>query len=214
MSRIALVIILFSIFSTKTFAKPSPELEASIKQIQAQIAILKYQTTSQDEQIAGYTKCQTEVTELTQKFQNDAELLIIQGNCLASEVKARKSADLGSIKQAKALFEKAISINDKALNGAGYTSLGVLYGRVPGWPVSFGDKKKAKKNFQKALSISSNDIDTNFLYGEFLINQKEYTQALKYLNIAKSSPARNRPIADAGRLKEIDKAIVQATNKL
>jgi len=40
------------------------------------------------------------------------------------------------------------------LNGSVYNSLGSLYAKVPGWPLGFGDKKKAQAYFEKALAIN------------------------------------------------------------
>ena len=42
---------------------------------------------------------------------------------------------LGLAKQARADFEQAIKLDPTALDGSAYTSLGVLYYSVPGWPV-------------------------------------------------------------------------------
>ena len=52
---------------------------------------------------------------------------------------------LDQVKQAKKLFEQSIALQPDALNGAAYTSLGSLYYQVPGWPVGFGDDKKANE---------------------------------------------------------------------
>ena len=34
------------------------------------------------------------------------------------------------------------------------SSLGVLYYKVPGWPIGFGDKDKARDLLQKALAVN------------------------------------------------------------
>ena len=47
------------------------------------------------------------------------------------------------------------------LDGSAYNSLGVLYYKVPGWPVGFGDKAKARELLQKALAINPKGIDAN-----------------------------------------------------
>ena len=43
------------------------------------------------------------------------------------------------------LYEEAIRIDGNALDGSAFNSLGVLYYKVPGWPIGFGDKAKAKE---------------------------------------------------------------------
>ena len=44
----------------------------------------------------------------------------------------------------------ALAIDPKALAGSAYTSLGSLYYQVPGWPIGFGDDKKAREMLEAA----------------------------------------------------------------
>lgn len=57
---------------------------------------------------------------------------------------------LSHVKSAKKSLEQAIAINPDALSGSAYTSLGSLYYQVPGWPIGFGDDKKALELLKKA----------------------------------------------------------------
>jgi len=118
---------------------------------------------------------------------------------------------LGLVKQAKALYEQAIQIDGNALDGSAYNSLGVLYYKVPGWPVGFGDKAKARELLAKALTINPKGIDANYFYGEYLLETKQADEAMAYLERALQAPARpGRQLADAGRRDEakalLDKA--------
>jgi tetratricopeptide (TPR) repeat protein len=118
---------------------------------------------------------------------------------------------LGLVKQAKALYEQAIQIDGNALDGSAYNSLGVLYYKVPGWPVGFGDKTKARELLAKALTINPKGIDANYFYGEYLLETKQPDEAMAYLERALQAPARpGRTLADAGRRDEakalLDKA--------
>ena len=76
-----------------------------------------------------------------------------------------------------------------ALDGSAYNSLGVLYYKVPGWPIGFGDKNKARELLQKALSINPRGIDPNFFYGEYLVETKRPEEAVPYLERALQAPA-------------------------
>ena len=98
----------------------------------------------------------------------------------------------------------AEKIDPKTLDGSIYTSFGSLYFKVPGWPISFGDKKKARKMLIKATTMNPTGIDPNYFYAEFLYEEDEYQLAKKYIEIAAKAPSRkSRPIADAGRRAEI-----------
>ena len=110
---------------------------------------------------------------------------------------------LGLVKQAKALYERAIEIDGQVLDGSAYNSLGVLYYKVPGWPVGFGDKAKARELLGKALAINPSGIDPNFFFAEFLVETRRAGEAVPYLERALQAPPRpGRAVADAGRREE------------
>jgi len=91
----------------------------------------------------------------------------------------------------------------------------VLYYKVPGWPIGFGDRKRADELLQSALKLNPKGIDPNFFYGEFLLEQKRPADALVYLDRALQAPARpGRQIADAGRREEARALIEKAREKL
>ncbi len=111
---------------------------------------------------------------------------------------------LSQAKQAKKILEQVIEKAPETLNGSAYTSLGSLYYKVPGWPIGFGDDAKAEKLLKKALEINPNGIDSNYFYGDFLVEQGKKKEAIKYLTRAQNAaPRPERPVADAGRQQEI-----------
>lgn len=138
-------------------------------------------------------------------FPGRAEPLIWEGIVVSSW--AGEKGGLGAlslVKQAKAIYEQAIQIDGKALDGSAYNSLGVLYYKVPGWPIGFGDKAKAKDLLQRALAVNPQGIDPNFFYAEYLVETKQSEQALAYLEKALQAPPRpGRQIADTGRREEV-----------
>ncbi|MCK9247307.1 MAG: tetratricopeptide repeat protein, partial [Anaerolineaceae bacterium] len=103
----------------------------------------------------------------------------------------------------------------KALQGSAYTSLGTLYANVPGWPVGFGDSEKAEELLKQAIAINPDGIDSNYFYGKFLLTEKRYPEAREYLTKAQNAAPRvDRPLADAGRQKEIAAALANVNKKL
>jgi Tfp pilus assembly protein PilF len=86
---------------------------------------------------------------------------------------------------------------------------------VPGWPIGFGDNDKAEKNLKQALSLNPNGIDSNFFYGDFLLQNGRYDEAKAYLERALQAPARpGRELADAGRRQEIKAVLAQVQEKM
>jgi tetratricopeptide (TPR) repeat protein len=200
------------IFNAPAFSKTVEEMNLGIKKIQDDWADAKYVAKTKDEKIAGLEKCAAAGAELSAAFPDRAEPIIWNGICLASQGELLKMSALPKVKAAKALFEKAAKINDKALDGSAYTNLAVLYQRVPGWPIGFGDDKLAEEKFQKDLAIAPKNIDANYFYALFLMEQKKFDEAQNHLDLALVAPSRNRPLADSKRKEEIEAAIIKLKN--
>ncbi|WP_234264135.1 tetratricopeptide repeat protein [Hydrogenophaga sp. NFH-34] len=149
---------------------------------------------------------------LSQEHAGRAEPLVWEGIILSSL--AGEKGGLGAlplVKQAKTLYEQAIQIDPKTLDGSAYNSLGVLYYKVPGWPIGFGDKDKARDLLQKALAVNPQGIDANYFYGEFLVETGKSADAVPYLEKALQAPDRpGRPLADKGRRDEARQLLQKA----
>lgn len=187
-------------------------LDADVSQLQQEWAHIKYQVSGKDAQLNAIHELEKTAESVVAANPNRAEPLIWQGIILATDAGIVKGISaLGTVKQAKALFEKSLQLDPTALQGSAQTSLGSLYYQVPGWPVAFGDNEEAEKHLQAALKINPTGIDPNFFYGDFLLKAKRYDEAVKYLNIALQAPDRpNRQVADEGRRQEIKQALATA----
>ncbi|MDO8861603.1 hypothetical protein Q6D67_07805 [Haliea sp. E1-2-M8] len=121
---------------------------------------------------------------------------------------AGAAGGLGALKHAKAArkhFERAIGIDPVAVNGAALTSLGTLYARVPGWPVGFGNDKKARQYLEDGLKANPDGMDSNFFMAEFLAHRGHDEEAKRYLQQALKAPPRpGRAISDTARREEVE----------
>lgn len=195
-------------FCTHAGAEP---VDDGVAQLQREWEIVKYKTpTTQQER--QYEVLAEKAEKLVAAHPGRAEPLIWQGIVVSSLAGARGGLGaLGLAKQAKSQYEEALKIAPNALDGSAYNSLGVLYYKVPGWPVGFGDKAKAKELLQKALAINPGGIDPNYFYGEYLIETGRPAEAVPYLERALAAPARpGREVADSGRREEARSLLVKA----
>lgn len=192
-------------FSTPAvYAAPSSMPSDAVVQLQSQWAEAMYKAHG-DGKEKQLEKLSDQARTLVGSNPDDANALIWEGIVLGSYAGAKGGLGaLGLVKEAKAAFEKAISLNAKALDGSAYTSLGSLYYQVPGWPLGFGDDAKAEEFLKKGLAINPTGIDPNFFYGDYLFRQGRYSESELALNKALSAPARpGRELADEGRRAEI-----------
>jgi len=180
-----------------------PTLEDAIADVGHRWAKVSYQTPEAGRE-AAFRPLITQAQQLAQAYPGRAEPLIWQAIVLASAAKAEGGlGGLSKAKEARDCLLAAEKINPAALNGSVYNSLGSLYAKVPGWPLGFGDKKKAQAYFEKALALNPNGIDPNYFYADLLADQGEYAKAADHLKRALAAPARpGREDADAGRRQE------------
>lgn len=203
LSGILVLTVLTAVFSET--ARAAEDMHASIGDLERQWAQISYQTpaSAQKEKFKALTQ---QAQAVVKKFPGHAEPLAWQAMILCSYAESIGGlAALDNVKRAHDLLLQAAKINDAALGGTIYGYLGTLYSKVPGWPVGFGDDKKAQAYFQKALAIDPQGIDANYLYGHYLVDQGRKQEARPYLQKALDLPPRaDHADYDAGRHQDIE----------
>jgi hemerythrin-like domain-containing protein len=175
-------------------------VEDGVAEVQHDWEVTRYQTPASERE-KRYEALAAKARQLSEAHPGRSEPLVWEGIVVSSLAGEKGGLGaLGLVKQARALYEKALEIRPDALDGSAYNSLGVLYYKVPGWPIGFGDRKRADEMLRAALEINPKGIDPNFFYGEFMLEQQKPAEAVTYLERAPQAPARpGRQIADAGR---------------
>lgn len=179
-------------------------VEEAVVDLQHDWEVIKYQTPNAERE-KRFEALAAKAHQVSETYAGRSEALIWEGIITASWAGDKGGLGaLGLAKKAKTLYESALKIDPNALDGSAYTSLAVLYYKVPGWPVSFGDKDKARELLQKGLTLNPKGIDPNFFYGELLVETDHRDEALTYLERALQAPPRpGRQISDAGRRDEV-----------
>lgn len=194
------------------------EIDPAVADIQHRWEVIQYQT-AKEERRANLEALAEKASAVATLKPDRPDALIWEGIVLSSLAGEKQGLDklsaLGLIKRARERYETAIRIDAGALNGSGLNSLGVLYAKAPGWPLSFGDKTKAEENFLAALQRNPAGIDPNYFYGEFLLDQGKAALAIEHLERALKAPPRpGRQIADEGRRKEAMALLEKAKAKI
>lgn len=205
------VICLLLFFSTITQA----DVNDDVMKIQHQWARANYDTP-ENQQEKAFEALVAEAQKLADLNPDSAEAKVWLAIVLSTDAGVTGGLGaLGKVKEARRQLEAAEKINPDALNGSIYTSLGSLYYQVPGWPIGFGDDEKAERYLKKALAINPDGIDPNYFYGDFMLEEGNYQQAIKYLEKAAAAPPRpGRPLADKGRQAEVQQKLQQAREKI
>jgi len=194
-------------------AMADEKLDAEIAILQHDWAKANYQT-AKDAQEDAFKNLADAANKVSANHAGAPEPMIWEAIILSGYAKAK--GGIGALKiaeKARDLLVAAEKINPLALHGSAYTTLGSLHYKVPGWPIGFGDKKKARAYLEKSLQINPTGIDPNYFYADFLSEQGEYAKAMEYYKKALAAPARpGREDADAGRKQDIE-AGMKATEK-
>ena len=186
------------------FSSHAAPLDDAIAELQRDWEVIRYQTP-ESARVKRFEALSTKAHNVSQTFAGRSEPLVWEGIIVSSL--ANEKGGLGAlslVKQAKVMYEQAIALGGDALQGSAYGSLAVLYYKVPGWPIGFGDKAKAEELLKKALSVNPTGIDPNYFYADYLVETGRGAEAAPYLERALAAPARpGREVADTGRRDEV-----------
>ena len=209
------MMLLLSFIALSSPAFADEKLDAEVAQIQHEWAKANYQTPK-DAQEDAFKVLIEKAHQVAIANDNAPEAMIWEA--ISNSGYAKAKGGIGALKfaeKARDLLLASQKTSPNALQGSAYTSLGSLYYKVPGWPIGFGDKKKARTYLEKALQVNPSGIDPNYFYADFLSGQGEYAKAVEYYKKALAAPARpGREDADAGRKKEVEEGLKTAEKKV
>ena len=218
MKKLLTTLVFAGLFLMNISAWADDALDPAIVELQHEWAKANYNTPA-NAQEAAFKALSLRAAEVAEVSPDQAEAKIWHAIILSGYAKVISGwAKLNALKlvdQSKTLLLESIALNPNALHGSAYTSLGSLYYKVPVWPISFGDKDKAKEYLEKSLEMNSKGIDSNYFYADFLYEQGRYARAVEYFERAIAAPARTgREDADHGRRKEAKEGLLKAKQKL
>ena len=189
-----------ALFAGLALAAP---VDDAVSDLQREWETIRYRTPTA--QHAGrFEALAARAHKVVEAYPNRAEPLIWNGIIVSTLAGAKGGLGALSLaRDAKAMYEQALKLDPGALDGSAFNSLAVLYYKVPGWPLGFGDKARARELLDRAVAINPTGIDANYFYGEYLVETGKPADAIAYLERALAAPARpGREIADAGRRDE------------
>lgn len=201
---------IFTLVGAALLAFAPPALAADsmtqeVKAINDGWAHIAYEVKGSSTQTKSLDKLAQQAAALVQRYPGKAEPLVWQGIVTSEQAnRANIFHKLSLATQARDILAKAYAINPRAEDGGAAMSLGVLYYKVPGSPIGFGDKTRAKRLLKEALAVDPDGLDANYFYGDFLHEQGDDAAAKSFLHKALRAPHDpSRPAWDAGRRREV-----------
>jgi tetratricopeptide (TPR) repeat protein len=181
---------------------------------------VKLQVGDRDDQEKQMASLAQRAVQIAKQYENIPDPVVWVGiitseqaslaNDNGSPIKALKFA-----KRARDILEEVEKTNPETMDAGAPTTLGVLYDRVPGFPISFGDKDRARYYLQEAIRSAPIGLDANFFYGDFLFKLGERSEAAKILERALTLPElSNRPLWDKSLRAAIRQTLSEIPNSV
>ena len=188
---------------------------AEVHRLQSTWEAIKFGVPEGDEQTKKMDALGEDADAVAARFPDSVEVQIWDG-IITSERASMASmfSALGLAKRARDILEQAYKTAPARLDAGAPTSLGVLYYRVPGFPVGFGDKARARQLLEQAVKLAPSGMDAWYFYGDFLFEQKEYSKAAEAFRHALSLPQHpDRPAWDKNRRLVIEERLASIAAK-
>lgn len=196
-------------------ARAADAANAEVHRLQSAWDAIKFSVPEGEEQTNKMNALGDDADAVAAKFPDRPEVLIWDG-IITSERASMASvfSALGLAKRARDILQNAYEMAPAKLDAGATTSLGVLYYRVPGFPIGFGDKEKAQQLLEQATKLAPTGLDAWYFYGDFLYEQKEYSKAVEVFHHALSiAPHPDRPVWDKNRRLVIEERLASIAAK-
>lgn len=196
-------------------AAEDPALDGAVRHLQLEWERIKFQIPEGPQQTDAMNALGEEADAIAARFPDRIQAQIWDGVITSERAgMAGPFSALGLAKRARDILERADKMDPTALDAGAPTSLGVLYYRVPGFPLGFGDKSKARRLLEDATRAAPSGLDAWYFYGDFLYSQGEYAKASAAFKHALEIPAHpDRPLWDANRRLVIQELLDKLKDK-
>jgi len=187
-------------------------LDESLLSVENRWAEAAYKTDGQ-QQGKALKNLLSEVRGLHEAHPNRAEAAAWHGIVARTYMDVRGSMRLA--REARDALLSAESMDPLILDGLVYANLGALYSRVSPSLGGFGNKTRGIGYLWKAIVVDPEGIDSNYLYAQVLLAEKDYDAARDALIRAKEAPARiDHPEADRARKLEVENLLAMVERRL
>jgi tetratricopeptide (TPR) repeat protein len=195
-----------------------PSLKSELLRLARDWERVKLQVSDRDDQEKQMASLAQRAGQIAKQYENIPDPIVWVG--IITSEQASLANDNGSpikalqfAKRARDLLEEVEKTSPETMDAGAPTTLGVLYDRVPGFPIGFGDKARARYYLQEAIRSAPNGLDANFFYGDFLFKLGERSEAAKILERALTLPElSNRPLWDRSLRAAIRQTLSEIQN--
>lgn len=207
------LVALFTVFFVQG-VRADAGVEETIQHLQDEWAEVFYRLP-EDQQAERYESLLKRVQVVKDSYPQRAEPLILEAIILCTYAAAEWGiSSLIRINEARELLVKSIDFDPKAMQASAFITLGNLYFRLPGWPISYGNDEVARQYLEAAAKLYPDALDANYFLGDFWLHEGDYDKALAYLEKADKAPIRaSHQLSDIKIKEELSVALNAARKR-
>jgi hypothetical protein len=149
---------------------------------------VKLQVSDRDDQERQMENLVQRAGKIAEQYENIPDPIIWVG--IITSEQASLASDNGSpmkalklARRARDILEKVEKTNPETMDAGAPTTLGLLYDRVPGFPIGFGDTARARHYLQEAIRSAPNGLDANFFTATSSISMANSVKPSKFLSV-------------------------------
>jgi tetratricopeptide (TPR) repeat protein len=190
-----------------------PALDQSVRALSDEWSEIFYHAP-ENRQAGKFKSLLKRLKALAGQHPKRAEPIILQAITLCTLAAAEWGfSSLTRLEEARALLVQSIDYDPKAMEASAFITLGNLYYRLPGWPISYGDDDQARQYLEAAVMLYPNGLDSNYFLGDYWLGEGEYDKALPYLEKAERAPMRSHQYLSDLKIKEEVKRALESARK-
>ena len=210
--RSRIVPVLLACFLAAAHADDKP-FDAALQHIQDEWAEAFYHQPD-DRQAEIYEALLPRVHKLAKAQPERAEPLIVEAVILCTYAAADWGlSSLSRLNRARELLIRSIDLDPKAMDASAFITLGNLYYRLPGWPISYGDESQALTYLEAAARLYPDALDSNYFLGDYWLHEGDPEKAVKYFEKADRAPLRASQRLSDEKIKQELQAALAASRK-
>jgi hypothetical protein len=163
----AIATLLLVALSVPAQAIEDPALKSELLRLARDWEHVKLQVRDRDEQERQMANLAERAGKIAEQYENIPDPIVWVG--IITSEQASLASDNGSpmkalelAKRARDILEKVEKTNPETMDAGAPTILGVLYDRVPGFPIGFGDTARARHYLREATKRAPDGLDANF----------------------------------------------------
>jgi hypothetical protein len=174
---------------------------------------VRFDTSNDEARSKALTTLIQRAASLAKQHPSRGEPLAWKG-IVEADLSARERS-LGQAKNARKTLEASLAILPNSSAPDAYSTLGAMYANMPGFPLAFGDKKKARVHFQQCLTLDAKHVGCNINYASLLLKQEDFAGAIKHANAGIAGlPRPGRDKADKASRGSAETIITKAKEQL